>query len=129
LLRYNLKLSKLDKLKVVETYDGYPLDEKASFNVYIGRNIPKINPGDPQEIISKEDLDLFFTDQLVFEGLTRIECNGIWKGVVEKSELIIIFDATLRQVLTLFLEYLVDFRQEAVYIDILNSKQILLEAL
>jgi hypothetical protein len=55
-----LKLSELDKLKVIETYDGYPLDEKASFNVYIGRNIPKINPDDPQEIVSKEDLDLFY---------------------------------------------------------------------
>lgn len=123
-----MNLADFDKLKIIETFNGYPLDEKASFNVYIGRNIPKLHPEDEQQFVSKYDLDAFFADQIIFEGLTRISSQGIWKGVAEESELIIIFDVTLRQVLTLFLEYLLDFRQEAVYIDILNSKQILLEA-
>jgi hypothetical protein len=62
-----LKLSDSDRLKIVETYDGHPLDEKASFNVYIGRNIPKTNPEDLQTVVSQEELDEFFHLQEVFE--------------------------------------------------------------
>jgi hypothetical protein len=121
-----LKLSELDKLKVIETYDGYPLDEKNGFHVYIGRNIPKSNPDDTQLIISQDELDEFFQLQEIFEGLTRIQCIGIWKGEQELSEMIIIFDVTLRDIITVFLDYIDTFEQEAVYIEILNSKQILL---
>jgi hypothetical protein len=116
-----------EKHKIIETYCGHPLDEKGSFNVYIGRNIPKKTEHEVQKVISQSDLDLFFADQRIFEGLTRITGNGMWKGVPEKSEMIIIFNVTLREILTVFLEFMDDFDQEAVYIDIHNSKQILLE--
>jgi hypothetical protein len=122
-----LKLSESDRLKIVETYDGYPLDEKSGFHIYIGRNIPRFNPDDTQLVISQEELDEFFHLQEVFEGLTRFQCIGIWKGEQELSEMVTIFNVTLRDIITVFLDYIDTFEQEADYIEILNSKQILLQ--
>jgi hypothetical protein len=116
-----------EKHKLIETYCGHPLDEKGSFNVYIGRNIPKQSEESEQKVVTQEELDKFFDLQEIFEGLTRISCKGMWKGEQELSEMIIIFDVSLRDIMTVFLEYMDFFSQEAVYIDILNSKQIKLK--
>ena len=59
--------------------------------------------------VTQSELDKFFELQEVFEGLTRFQCIGIWKGEQELSEMATIFDVTLRDVITVFLDYIDSF--------------------
>ncbi|NJK70872.1 MAG: hypothetical protein HC932_01205 [Thermales bacterium] len=110
------------KLKIIETFDDYPLDEKSSFRVYLGRDIPKQNPEDAQLIVTDEELTEFFDTQEALDGLTRVYCDGIWKGESEQSVMVIALNVTLREVMTFGYDYMDAFEQLAVYIEITNTK-------
>ena len=51
----------------------------------------------------------------------------MWKGELEASEAAVIFEVTLREVMSVFLKYIELYHQDAVYIDIPNSRQIILK--
>lgn len=115
------------RIKTIETFCDFQLDEMSTFHVYIGCNIPKETPEDEQQVITVDELDRFFELQEIFTGLTRIPCTGMWKGELEASEAAVIFEVTLREVMSVFLKYIELYHQDAVYIDIPNSRQIILK--
>lgn len=125
------------KSEIIEMYQGNPLDSSGSFNVYIGKNIPQ-NEEDillnRVRTIPEDRIETFFRIQNLITGYTRIQAKGKWTSQVESfetvfedSELIVIFDVSLRIVVEFALEYIDWFGQEAVYIDILQTSQIIVK--
>ena len=57
------------KLRIIETYADLPLDQKTSFRIYLGRNIPKVHVDDTQVIITDKELDVFFDTQEILDSL------------------------------------------------------------
>jgi RNA recognition motif-containing protein len=127
----------LESIKFIETYSGRPLDEIGSFHLYIGRNIPdRDNEGEVLREITTEELNNFFKSCTkvvdnntipLFQGYTRIPCYGFWDGETENSEQVIIFRVPLRDILSFCFAYMKEFDQNAVYVEIINSTQFLIE--
>lgn len=114
----------LPLLRTIETFADFPMDQKNSFRIYLGRNIPKENIEDEQVVVTEEELSLFFDTQETLTGLTKVDCEGIWKGEREQSIIVIAFDVTLREVVKFSYEYMQLFLQQAVYIECSNTKTI-----
>ncbi|NJS41702.1 hypothetical protein HC766_05175 [Candidatus Gracilibacteria bacterium] len=53
-----------------------------------------------------KELKNFFDYQDVLDGLTRIYCEGIWRGESELSVTVIVFNVTLREVVTFGYDYM-----------------------
>jgi hypothetical protein len=127
----------LERIKFVETYSGRPLDEIGSYHLYIGRNIPnRNNEGQILREITPEELNNFFTSMTkvvnsttvpLFQGYTRIPCFGFWDGAVENSEQVIIFRVPLRDILLFCFSYIREFDQDAIYVEVINSTQFIIE--
>ncbi len=124
------------KAQSVRAINGIPLDEPRSFNVYIGKNIPQNDEDKRLErirVIDSDMLDAYFITQKHFAGYTRVPVKGMWTSVIEpyevtheESEMIILFDTTLQRVCDFAAEFLDIFGQEAIYVAILESAQIII---
>jgi hypothetical protein len=124
------------KAQNVRSINGIPLDESRSFNVYVGKNIPQSNEDvlkGEVRVIDEVMLDTYFKTQKHFAGYTRVPAKGMWTSEVkpfevvhEESEMIILFDTTLQKVCDFASEFLDIFGQEAIYVDILESSQIVI---
>jgi hypothetical protein len=110
------------RLKVIETFNDYPLDKKSAFRIFLGRNIPNQNLNEIQLIVTDEELVEFFDTQEELTGLTRFDCDGMWEGDTEQSIMVIAFAVTLRQVLNFGFDYMETFSQHAVYIEFCETK-------
>ena len=108
----------IERIKVIETFHGYPLDQKYSCTVFIGKSVyidkEKKNTVD----IPEEKIDRFFKNQGYIDGYTRIPGKGRYGETLENSEMILMFDKTLRNVLKFCYEYNRKFKQEAVYLEV-----------
>ncbi len=118
----------VEHYKKWETFKGIPLDEIQSFRVYIGRNVPDAFGNFDYEI-TEEQMDFFFENQNIFEGYNRVPSKGMWLKTPGKSEVVSLFEVSLREVLELFLDYIDKFNQDAVYIECLNGNPFLFETI
>lgn len=119
-----------------ESINGVSINEKKAFNIYIGKNVPQskedIDLGRIRTILD-EEIEQFFLFQTQFTGYTRLQAKGKWTsqeepyGVTyEDSEMVTVFNATLKEVCDFALSYIVAFGQEAIYVDILESTQVVI---
>lgn len=108
--------SDIERIQLVETYHGYPLDNVYSCTVFIGKSMyideKKVDTVD----IPETEIDTFFKKQGYISGYTRIPGKGRYGKTIEKSEMVLMFDKTLRNVLKFCYEYNKEFDQDAVYL-------------
>ena len=108
----------IERIKLVETFHGYPLDQEYSCTVFIGKSVYIDEAKEHTVDIPEDKIDRFFKEQGYIEGYTRIAGKGRHRQTVENSEMVLMFDKTLRNVLKFCYEYNRKFKQEAVYLEV-----------
>ncbi|NJK70845.1 MAG: hypothetical protein HC932_01050 [Thermales bacterium] len=117
----------INRIKLIETFNGFPIEEQYSVIVYIGKSMYANDDKTIVIDIPDAEIDKFFEYQGYIDGYTRIPGKGRYGETLESSEMVLMFDKTLRNVLNFCYEYNRRFSQEAVYIDINPPTQLLIK--
>jgi hypothetical protein len=92
-----------------------PAQTTPSYMVYLGRNIPP-NLENQQSYVTDFDLTTFLNEQCFFDSFTIWDAKGSWRGEIEDTCVIEVFDTDFDIIVKFAKHYIQSFSQEAVYI-------------
>jgi hypothetical protein len=111
---------------IVSTYGvTYFMDPNSpSYMVYLGRNIPPNHiPG--FDYVTDLELLKFLNEQSFFDSFTIWKAQGSWRGEIEDTCIVEVFDTDFDIIVKFAQLYVSTFLQEAVYIKISQTQTVL----
>jgi hypothetical protein len=94
--------------------------------VYLGRNIP---PNEIPDMVYVTDYDLnkFLSEQPYFDSFTIWTAKGSWRGDIEDTCIIEVFDTDFDIIVKFAQHYRQAYSQEAVYIKITETNTLIVD--
>jgi hypothetical protein len=86
-----------------------------SYMVYLGRNVP-VNSIPGFNYVTNSDLEKFLNDQPFFDSFTIWKAQGSWRGDIEDTCIVEVFDTDFDIIVKFAQYYRTAYFQEAVYI-------------